>query len=80
MYDVVRRMDNCNIIRGIVNTFLNGWHIMYGVGTRMESQFQPYGKVNHRDVDAVTWGCIGSILRGMWYLKDKVSEIEYNNS
>jgi hypothetical protein len=29
---------------------------------------------------AVTWGCIGGILRGMWYLKDKVSEREYKNS
>jgi hypothetical protein len=29
---------------------------------------------------SVTWGCIGGILRGMWYLKDKVSEREYKNS
>jgi hypothetical protein len=36
--------------------------------------------VDQAAIHAVTWGCIGSILRGMWYLKDKVSEREYKNS
>ena len=31
-------------------------------------------------INAVTWGCVGGILRGLWYLKDKVSEREYKNS
>jgi hypothetical protein len=31
-------------------------------------------------IHAVTWGCIGGILRGIWYLKDKVSERRYKNS
>jgi hypothetical protein len=61
----MRRIDNCNIIRGIVNTFLNGWdsgfplccileftfrsRIMYSDGRRMVSQFEPYRKVYDRD-------------------------------
>jgi hypothetical protein len=59
----VRRLDN--IIRGIVNTFLNGWtsgfplccileftfrsQIMYSGTKRMVSQFHPYRKVYDRD-------------------------------
>ena len=29
---------------------------------------------------AATWGCVGGILRGLWYLKDKVSDRKYRNS
>jgi len=29
---------------------------------------------------AATWGCIGSILRGFWYLRDKVDLRKYSNS
>jgi hypothetical protein len=66
MFDLVRRIDNCNIIRGIVNTYLNGIdsgfplccileftfrsHIIYGRGSRMVSQFRPYRKVYDRDL------------------------------
>jgi hypothetical protein len=31
-------------------------------------------------VHAATWGCIGGILRGMWYLKDKVSDRKYRKT
>jgi hypothetical protein len=31
-------------------------------------------------IHATTWGAIGGILRGLWYLKDKVSERKYKNS
>jgi hypothetical protein len=36
--------------------------------------------IEHAAINAVTWGCVGGILRGLWYLKDKVSEREYKNS
>jgi hypothetical protein len=29
---------------------------------------------------ATTWGTVGAILRGLWYLKDKVSDRRYRNS
>jgi hypothetical protein len=29
---------------------------------------------------AATWGTVGGILRGLWYLKDKVSDRKYRNS
>ena len=29
---------------------------------------------------ATTWGAVGGILRGLWYLKDKVSDRKYRNS
>jgi hypothetical protein len=29
---------------------------------------------------ATTWGTVGAILRGIWYLKDKVSDRKYRNS
>jgi hypothetical protein len=29
---------------------------------------------------ATTWGAVGGILRGIWYLKDKVSDRKYRNS
>lgn len=35
---------------------------------------------NAAGVYAVTWGCIGAILRGLWYLKDSVDERTYSNS
>ena len=29
---------------------------------------------------AATWGTVGSILRGLWFLKDKVTDRQYRNS
>lgn len=29
---------------------------------------------------AVTWGCIGAVLRGLWYLKENVSKKTYRNA
>jgi hypothetical protein len=29
---------------------------------------------------AASWGAVGGILRGLWFLKEKVSERKYNNS
>ena len=46
----------------------------------VDEYFQNATGVDQAAIHAVTWGCIGSILRGMWYLKDKVSEREYKNS
>jgi hypothetical protein len=31
-------------------------------------------------VHAVVWGCVGSILREFWYLKDKIDDRNYNNA
>jgi hypothetical protein len=46
----------------------------------VDKYFQDTTGVDQAAIHAVTWGCIGSVLRGMWYLKDKVSEREYKNS
>ena len=31
-------------------------------------------------IHAATWGCIGGVLRGMWYLKDRVGDRKYRKS
>jgi hypothetical protein len=36
--------------------------------------------VQEAALHAATWGCVGRILRGLWYLKDKVSDRKYRNS
>jgi hypothetical protein len=36
--------------------------------------------VQEAALHAATWGCVGGILRGLWYLKDKVSDRKYRNS
>jgi hypothetical protein len=46
----------------------------------IDKYFEDIHGVDQAAIHAVTWGCIGGILRGMWYLKDKVSEREYKNS
>jgi hypothetical protein len=37
-------------------------------------------KIQEAALHAATWGCVGGILRGLWYLKDKVSDRKYRNS
>jgi hypothetical protein len=46
----------------------------------VDEYFQNITGIDQAAIHAVTWGCLGSVLRGMWYLKDKVSEREYKNS
>jgi hypothetical protein len=36
--------------------------------------------VQEAALHAATWGCVGAILRGLWYLKDKVTDRKYRNS
>lgn len=40
----------------------------------------PFGLVGESAIHAVTWGMIGGILRGMWYLKDKVGDRKFRSS
>jgi hypothetical protein len=40
----------------------------------------PGVSIQEAALHATTWGTIGAILRGIWYLKDKVSDRRYRNS
>jgi hypothetical protein len=46
----------------------------------IDAYFVNFHGIQQAAIHAVTWGCIGGILRGMWYLKDKVSDRRYRNS
>jgi hypothetical protein len=37
-------------------------------------------RIQEAALHATTWGTVGAILRGIWYLKDKVSDRRYRNS
>jgi hypothetical protein len=37
-------------------------------------------RIQEAALHAATWGAVGGILRGLWYLKDKVSDRRYRNS
>lgn len=37
-------------------------------------------RIQETALHATTWGTIGAILRGLWFLKDKVSDRKYTNS
>jgi hypothetical protein len=37
-------------------------------------------RIQEAALHAATWGTIGAILRGLWFLKDKVSDRRYRNS
>ena len=37
-------------------------------------------RIQEAALHAATWGAIGGILRGLWFLKDKVSDRKYRNS
>jgi hypothetical protein len=40
----------------------------------------PGVRIEEAALHATTWGAVGAILRGIWYLKDKVSDRRYRNS
>ena len=40
----------------------------------------PGVRIQEAALHATTWGTVGAILRGLWYLKDKVSDRRYRNS
>jgi hypothetical protein len=40
----------------------------------------PGVRIQEAALHAATWGTVGAILRGIWYLKDKVSDRRYRNS
>ena len=42
--------------------------------------FKLHVNIQEAALHAATWGCVGGILRGLWYLKDKVSDRKYRNS
>jgi hypothetical protein len=37
-------------------------------------------RIQDAALHAATWGTVGAILRGLWFLKDKVSDRRYRNS
>jgi hypothetical protein len=37
-------------------------------------------KIQEAALHAATWGCVGGTMRGLWHLKDKVSDRKYRNS
>jgi hypothetical protein len=40
----------------------------------------PGVRIQEAALHATTWGTVGAILRGLWFLKDKVSDRKYRNS
>jgi hypothetical protein len=40
----------------------------------------PGVRIQEAALHATTWGTVGAILRGLWFLKDKVSDRRYRNS
>lgn len=40
----------------------------------------PGVRIQETALHATTWGTVGAILRGLWFLKDKVSDRKYRNS
>jgi hypothetical protein len=49
---------------------------LYFIDTYLENS----AHIAQAAIHATTWGVIGSILRGMWFLKEKVGDRQYRNS
>lgn len=48
---------------------------------QLDSNFlELHVRIQEASLHAATWGTVGGILRGIWYLKDKVSDRRYRNS
>jgi len=72
----------CNIYAGHVWMYLIG----FLVGIFVFYYFDYDGQLSKNEnfiqaaIYATTWGCIGSILRGLWYLKKRIDKKEYESS
>ena len=58
--------------------FLVGIFIFYYFD--FDGQLSQDNNFNQSAIYATTWGCIGSILRGLWFLKKRVDLKDYENS
>src|SRR5690242_4529434 len=84
LYSTGRRWRFSNIYAGPMWIYLIGFLVgvlaFYWVQLdRNVLNLQPV-KIQEAALHAATWGCVGGILRGLWYLKDKVSDRKYRNS
>lgn len=62
------------LIGFLISSFVFYWMQLDGTVLKLPSHIEATA------LYATTWGAIGGILRGLWYLKDKVSDRKYRNS
>ena len=82
LYSTTRIWRFINLYGGLVWIYLIGFLslvLVFYVSLAYRYFNEVHG-IEEAAIHAVTWGCIGGILRGIWYLKDKVSERRYKNS
>lgn len=82
LYSTTKMWRFINIYGGLIWIYLAGFLslVLFFYTISIHIYFEEILGIEQAAIHAVTWGCIGGILRGLWYLKDKVSERQYKNS
>jgi hypothetical protein len=86
LYTSSRRWRFSNVYAGFMWIYLIGFLVavlifyLIQLDTNILGLNPPGVRIQEAALHATTWGTIGAILRGLWFLKDKVSDRRYRNS
>ena len=83
LYLASRRWRFSNMYTGPIWIYLIGFlvSVLVFYWYQLDTNFlELHVRIQEAGLNATTWGTIGAILRGLWYLKDKVSDRRYRNS
>ncbi len=83
LYSVSRRWRFANVYGGPMWFYLIGFLVAVLVFYWFHEDIQVFSlnvKIQQDALYAATWGTVGGILRGLWFLKDRVTDRKYRNS
>jgi hypothetical protein len=87
LHSASRRWRFSNLYGGPIWIYLVGFLIVISVfyilnwdHLLIEEDNAPLSGVDDAAIHAVTWGAVGGLLRGLWFLKDKVGDRRYRKS
>jgi hypothetical protein len=86
LYTSSRMWRFSNVYAGFMWIYLVGFLVavlvfyLVQLDTNILGLNPPGVRIQEAALHATTWGTIGAILRGLWFLKDKVSDRRYRNS
>ena len=83
LYSVSRKWRFANVYGGPMWFYLIGFLVAVLVFYWFHEDIQVFSlnvKIQQDALYAATWGTVGGILRGLWFLKDRVTDRKYRNS
>jgi hypothetical protein len=83
LYSVSRKWRFANVYGGPMWFYLIGFLVAVLVFYWFHEDVQVFSlnvKIQQDALYAATWGTVGGILRGLWFLKDRVTDRKYRNS